>query len=291
MSHIHNTAATRAVSVLSIAGSDSGGGAGIQADLKTFAALGVHGLTAIAALTAQTSRGVHAVHLPPVEFLREQILCLLEDFDVRAVKIGMLADAARIRCVSDALALHPAIPVVLDPVMVASSGARLLAEEAIEALRDELLPRAHVLTPNLPEAEVLVGRALTDAEAVAAAAADLLALGPSWVLMKGGHLNEGAQVCDRLYGGSGLRVWTQPRLDLQPHGTGCTLSSAVAALLACGIDVPQAVEGAVGYVRRALSGAYRPGLGALSVLDHQGASAQYRREHESRGAEPDPTDH
>jgi len=283
MSHIHNTAASRAVSVLSIAGSDSGGGAGIQADLKTFAALGMHGLTAIAALTAQTSRGVHAVHLPPVDFLREQILCLLEDFDVRAVKIGMLADAARIRCVSEALALHPAIPVVLDPVMVASSGARLLAEDAIDAMRDELLPRARVLTPNLPEAEVLVGRALPDPMAIAAAAADLLALGPSWVLMKGGHLNEGAQVCDRLYTGAGMRAWTQPRLDLQPHGTGCTLSSAIAALLARGLDIPQAVEGAVDYVRRALSGAYRPGLGALSVLDHQGAGEPRNREPENRG--------
>lgn len=272
MSRIRNTPSNRAVSVLSIAGSDSGGGAGIQADLKTFAALGVHGLSALTALTAQTTRGVSAVHLPPVDFLREQIRCLIDDFDVRAVKIGMLADAERIHCVADALAAHPHIPLVLDPVMVASSGARLLVQEAIEALRTELLPRATVVTPNLPEAEVLLDRPLQDSSAVALAAAELLAQGADWVLMKGGHLLEGVEVHDRLFGHNEAHEWSQPRLQIQPHGTGCTLSSAIAALLARGLSVPQAVEGAVQYVQRGLKSAYRPGLGELSVLDHYHAA-------------------
>lgn len=272
MSLIRNTLADRPPSVMTIAGSDSGGGAGIQADLKTFAALGVHGLSAVAALTAQTTRGVSAVHAPPVDFLREQILCLMADFDVRAVKIGMLADAERIRCVAECLATGPSIPVVLDPVMVASSGARLLAEDAIEALRTELLPRSTVLTPNLPEAEVLLGRPLPDASAVRTGATTLLAQGAAWVLMKGGHLQEGTRVHDRLFGRDQDYEWSQQRLDMQPHGTGCTLSSAIAALLAHGLDVPQAVGSAVDYVQRALGTSYRPGLGVLSVLDHFGAA-------------------
>ncbi|SDD11416.1 bifunctional hydroxymethylpyrimidine kinase/phosphomethylpyrimidine kinase [Aquimonas voraii] len=272
MSHIHNTLLERPPSVLSIAGSDSGGGAGIQADLKTFAALGVHGLTAIAALTAQTTRGVSAVELPSLGFLHEQIRCLLEDFDVRAIKIGMLADAARIHCVADALAARPDIPVVLDPVMVASSGARLLAADAIHALKLSLLPRATVLTPNLPEAEVLVERPLADAEACAQAAAELRAAGAAWVLMKGGHLGEGDQVHDRLYGADPqVLSWSQQRLDLSPHGTGCTLSSAIAALIATGMEVPAAVGHAIGFVHQALRAAYRPGLGELAVLDHLAA--------------------
>ncbi len=273
MSHIHNTPLERPSSVLSIAGSDSGGGAGVQADLKTFAALGVHGLTAIAALTAQTTRGVSAVELPSLGFLREQIRCLLEDFDVRAIKIGMLADAERIRCVADVLATRPEIPVVLDPVMVASSGARLLAADAIDALRESLLPRATVITPNLAEAEVLVNRSLPDADACARAAAELLGAGARWVLMKGGHLDEGERVHDRLFGGDiEPLVWSQPRLDLAPHGTGCTLSSAIAASMASGMDVPSAVDRAVRFVHRALRQAYRPGTGALWVLDHTRAA-------------------
>lgn len=269
MSHSHNTTDARCPSVLSIAGSDSGGGAGIQADLKTFAALGVHGLTAISALTAQTTRGVSAVELPSLTFLHEQIRCLLEDFDIRAIKIGMLADAERIRCVADALSTRPEIPVVLDPVMVASSGARLLAADAIDALRRTLLPRATVITPNLAEAEVLVDRPLPNAAACAEAAAELRLGGARWVLMKGGHLDEGAQVHDRLFGdGPAPLTWTQQRLDLAPHGTGCTLSSAIAALIANGMDVPSSVGHAIEFVHRGLRHAYRPGGGALWVLDH-----------------------
>lgn len=277
MSHIRNTDETRPPSVLSIAGSDSGGGAGIQADLKTFAALGVHGLTAISALTAQTTRGVSAVHLPPTSFLREQIHVLLDDFDVKSVKIGMLADAERIQCVADALAAHPHLPMVLDPVMVASSGARLLSEDAIDALREALLPRAMVLTPNLPEAEVLLGRALNDMDAIANGAGELLAQGARWVLMKGGHLTEGAQVHDRLFGAHGQHAWSHARLDLQPHGTGCSLSSAIAAFLALGLDVPAATGKAIGFVQYGLQEAYRPGAGRLSVLNHIEAGIRQNR--------------
>jgi hydroxymethylpyrimidine/phosphomethylpyrimidine kinase len=258
----------RAPSVLSIAGSDSGGGAGLQADLKTIAALGMHGLTAVAALTAQTTRGVAAVHLPPVDFLRTQIEVLLDDFDVRAVKIGMLADSTRIACVAEALAARPELPVVLDPVMVASSGARLLADDAIESLRGLLLPRALVLTPNLAEAEVLVGRSLRSASALTEAAAELRGLGAQWVLMKGGHLEEPDGVHDRLYGPQSVDTWTHPRLPLSPHGTGCSLASAIAAGLAAGLHVPQACARAVRFVELALRSASRPGTAPLSVLGH-----------------------
>lgn len=268
----------RRPSVLSIAGSDSGGGAGLQADLKTFAALGMHGLTAVAALTAQTTRGVSAVHLPPVEFLRAQIEALFDDFDIRAVKIGMLADSARIACVADALASRPELPVVLDPVMVASSGARLLADDAIESLRGLLLPRARVLTPNLAEAEVLVGRPLDSATALAQAATELRGLGAQWVLMKGGHLKEPEGVHDRLYGPQSVHKWTHPRLPLSPHGTGCSLASAIAAGLAAGQDVVQACGRAVRFVELALQSASRPGMASLSVLGHFEAGARLSEE-------------
>jgi hydroxymethylpyrimidine/phosphomethylpyrimidine kinase len=258
----------RCSTVMTVAGSDSGGGAGIQADLKTFAAFGVHGVSAIAALTAQTTRGVSAVHLPPVEFLRAQMEDLFADFDVRAVKVGMLADAERICCVAAVLRQFPRVPVVLDPVMVASSGARLLAEDAVQALRDQLVPLASVITPNLPEAEVLLGRSLDSAALLAAAAHDLRAAGAAWALMKGGHLNEGGRVVDRLYGPDTDFAFEHTRLDLSPHGTGCTLSAAIAALLADGASIVNACAGAVSYVQHALRGGYRPGRGPLSVLAH-----------------------
>lgn len=259
-------------SALTIAGSDSGGGAGIQADLKTFAAFGVHGLSAIAALTAQNTRGVTAVHLPPVAFLAAQLDAVFDDFRVGAAKVGMLADAERIECVGASLAAHPHIPLVLDPVMVASSGARLLADSAVQALR-ELSARAHVITPNLPEAEVMLGRALGSVQLLDSAADDLLRLGAKWVLLKGGHLDEGTSVVDRLYGDDGTRhEFRSPRLDVEGHGTGCSLAAALAASLALGRPAPQACLDATGFVARALAGAYRPGLGPLSVLDHFGAA-------------------
>lgn len=260
-------------SILSIAGSDSGGGAGLQADLKTFAALGVHGLIAVAALTAQTTRGVAAVHLPPIEFLRTQIEVLLDDFDVGAIKIGMLADQERIACVAEVLAARPELPVVLDPVMVASSGARLLADEAIDSLRTLLLPRATVLTPNLAEAEVLAGRALNSADDLAQAAAELRSQGAQWVLMKGGHLAETDGVHDRLYGPDSAHHWSHPRLPLSPHGTGCSLASAIAAGLGEGLSAPEACARAVRFVELALQAATRPGTADLSVLGHFQAGA------------------
>ena len=257
----------RPVSALTIAGSDSGGGAGIQADLKTFAAHGVHGLSALAALTAQNTRAVTAVHLPPPAFLRAQVDACFDDFAVRAVKIGMLASAPVIHAVADALEAWNPRHVVLDPVMVASSGARLLQPAALKALRERLLPMATVLTPNIPEAELLLGRRIgSDDEAVAALAA-LQALGARAVLLKGGHL-PGPRVVDRLAIGRRRFETTHPRFDLEGHGTGCTLASAVAANLGLGLSLPEACARAAEYVHGALKGGYRPGKGPLVVLDH-----------------------
>ena len=260
------------VSALTIAGSDSGGGAGIQADLKTFAAHGVHGLSAIAALTAQHTRGVTAVHVPPVEFLRAQIDACFDDFDIGAVKLGMLATAEVIHAVADALQAHAPAPLVLDPVMVATSGARLLAEDALEALRTRLLPRADLLTPNIPEAELLAGMRIASAADAEQALARLLAMGARAVLLKGAHLDEGAQVIDRYRDAATNSVFSHPRLPIEGHGTGCTLASAVAANLCLGLPVPQATAAAVAYVGRALRQGYRPGRGEVRVLDHLGAA-------------------
>ncbi|WP_298577956.1 bifunctional hydroxymethylpyrimidine kinase/phosphomethylpyrimidine kinase [uncultured Luteimonas sp.] len=262
------------VSALTIAGSDSGGGAGIQADLKTFAAHGVHGLSAIAALTAQHTRGVTAVHVPPVEFLRAQIDACFDDFDIGAVKLGMLATAEVIHAVADALQAHAPAPLVLDPVMVATSGARLLAEDALEALRTRLLPRADLLTPNIPEAELLAGMRIASAADAEQALARLLAMGARAVLLKGAHLDEGAQVVDRYRDATTSAVFTHARLPIEGHGTGCTLASAAAARLCLGWPVPQAAAAAVDYVGRALRQGYRPGRGEVRVLDHLGAAEQ-----------------
>ena len=272
----NNPADSRPVSALSIAGSDSGGGAGIQADLRSFDALGVHGLTAIAALTAQTTCGVSAVHPVPVAFLAEQMRVLLDDFKVGAIKIGMLADAERIRCVAGVLAEHPHIPVVLEPVMVASSGARLLQADAVEALRQELLPRCSVVTPNLPEAEVLAGRPLPAAEDRSEAAAALRAAGAGAVLMKGGHVEDGNEVIDRLYTDEGVASWRHPRLAVHGHGTGCSLSAALAALLAQGLGMEAACDRAIAFVHEGLRAAYAPGRGDLHVLGHRVAGQRLR---------------
>lgn len=264
----------RPPSALTIAGSDSGGGAGIQADLKTFAAHRVHGLSAIAALTAQNTRGVTAVHVPPPAFLRAQIAACFDDFRIVAVKIGMLADAEVIAAVADALAARRAqgFALVLDPVMVATSGARLLADDAVDALRTRLLPLADLVTPNLPEAEVLTGRAIPDAAAAEAAIAQLLAAGARAVLLKGGHLAEGEAVVDRYRDRSQAREWRHPRLAVEAHGTGCTLAAAVAAGLCRGLALADATAAAVAYVGRALQAGTRPGRGGLVVLDHFGAA-------------------
>src|SRR5690606_32891312 len=196
----------RPPSALTIAGFDSGGGAGIQADLKAFAAHGVHGLSAIAALTAQHTRGVVAVHVPPVAFLRAQIDACFEDFRIGAVKLGMLANAGVIHAVADAFDAHPPPFLVLDPVMVATSGAKLLEDDALEALRTRLIPRADLLTPNIPEAELLTGMRIEHAAAAARALEALREMGCRAVLLKGGHLDEGGEVVDRYRDGAGEAV-------------------------------------------------------------------------------------
>jgi hydroxymethylpyrimidine/phosphomethylpyrimidine kinase len=256
---------------LTIAGSDSGGGAGIQADLKTFAAHGVHGLSAIAALTAQNTRGVAAVHVPPVSFLRAQIDACFEDFEIGAVKLGMLATAEVIHAVADALETHRPRFVVLDPVMVATSGARLLAEDALDAMRTRLLPLATLLTPNIPEAELLLGHPIHDGDAADRAVAVLRARGPHAILLKGGHLDEGETVVDRYEDGSTGTRFIHDRVAVNGHGTGCTLASAIAANLCRGLALRDACAAAIDYVFAALRGGYRPGDKGIVVLDHFGA--------------------
>ncbi len=260
-------ASARTLCALTIAGSDSGGGAGIQADLKTFAAHGLHGLSAIAALTAQNSRGVSAVHVPPADFLRKQIDACFEDFNIGAVKLGMLANARIIHAVADVLEQHKPKMIVLDPVMVASSGAVLLEPAALEAMCTRLLPLATVITPNIPEAELLLGHAIANDDDAEAALVELLALGARAVLLKGGHL-KGKELVDRLDDGRQLFEFVHPRLKVEGHGTGCTLASAMAANLARRMPLAQACDAAADYVHGALASAYRPGKGKLAVLDH-----------------------
>jgi hydroxymethylpyrimidine/phosphomethylpyrimidine kinase len=239
--------------VLSIAGSDSGGGAGVQADLKTFAALGCYGMTAITALTAQNTQGVRAIHGVPPAMLRAQIDAVLEDIGAHAVKIGMLHSPEIVLTVAEAIDRHALEKVVLDPVMVATSGAVLIDQPAIAVLVRELFGRATVVTPNLDEAALLVGRSLDSEAAMEAAAHELLAMGATAVLLKGGHL-AGDVVSDLLLTNNGEVHWMRaPRIaTANTHGTGCTLSSAIAAQLALGATLLQAVQAARAYVRAAL---------------------------------------
>lgn len=269
--------ATRPVSALTIAGSDSGGGAGIQADLKTFAAHRVHGLSALAALTAQHTRGVTAVEVPPTAFLDAQIAACFDDFEIGAVKIGMLATSDVIATVAAAMDRHFPPHIVLDPVMIATSGDKLLADDAVEALRRRLLPMASVITPNLPEAEFLLGRTIPDLDAMRRACDDLLDLGAGAVFLKGGHLATGEEVIDlvaqrRDSGGRLHREIRHPRLDVNAHGTGCTLAAALAAGLALGLPLMDACRSASDYVHRALRLGSRPGRSEVLVLDHFGAA-------------------
>jgi hydroxymethylpyrimidine/phosphomethylpyrimidine kinase len=259
---------TRPYSVLTIAGSDSGGGAGIQADLKTFAAHGVHGLSAIAALTAQHTRGVTAVHVPPVAFLRAQIDACFDDFRIGAVKLGMLANAEVIREVADAMQIHKPQHIVLDPVMVATSGARLLESDALEAMRTQLIPLASILTPNIPEAELLLGRPIADDEAADAALLQLLELGARAMLLKGGHIAGTGRMVDRYSDGEQPAEFVHDRLEVEGHGTGCTLASAIAANLCRGMALVAACEAATDYVHGALRNATYPGCSRIAVLDH-----------------------
>lgn len=241
---------------LTIAGSDSSGGAGIQADLKTFAALGVYGASVIVALTAQNTQGVTGIHDVPADFVRAQIDAVFSDLDVDAVKIGMLSQAASIEAVAKGLADHRAKNIVLDPVMVATSGDRLLAADAVEALRKLLIPRALVVTPNLPEAAALVGAspARNDKE-MEVQARELLALGARNVLIKGGH-GSGDESIDLLIGaGDVVRLSAKRIATKNLHGTGCTLSSAIAAGLAKGLDLKEASRQAKAYVTAAIAAA------------------------------------
>ncbi len=263
----------RPISILTIAGSDSGGGAGIQADLKTFAAHRVHGLSAIAALTAQHTRGVTAIHAPPTDFLRAQIDACFDDFRIGAVKLGMLATAAIIDTVADALERYRPAHVVVDPVMVATSGAKLLEDDALAALRARLLPLATVLTPNLPEAELLLGHPIHCEADMPQAAQELLACGADGVLLKGGHLEQGDSVIDLYVERGGVATGIRhPRLSIVAHGTGCTLASAVAANLGRGMNPQAACQAASAYIHDALRRGYRPGRSEVLVLDHFGAA-------------------
>ena len=247
-------AGSRYARVLSIAGSDSGGGAGIQADLKTCAALGCYGMTAITALTAQNTRGVRSIHAVPAAMLRDQIAAVVEDIGVDAVKIGMLHAPEIVQVVADALREYRLQQVVLDPVMVATSGDRLIAEETVSVLVQALFPLATVVTPNLDEAALLIGRSLRSSEDLEAAAQELLALGAPSVLLKGGHL-PGDKVEDLLVerGGASQR-WSAARIPSRNvHGTGCTLSSAIACYLALGEPLAEAIAKARQYILGAIA--------------------------------------
>ncbi|WP_440109093.1 bifunctional hydroxymethylpyrimidine kinase/phosphomethylpyrimidine kinase [Acidovorax sp. BL-A-41-H1] len=248
------TPARRYARVLSIAGSDSGGGAGIQADLKTFSALGCYGMTAITAITAQNTCGVTGIHGIPPEMLRAQIDAVVQDIGVDAVKIGMLHSPDVVRVVAEAIRTHQLPHVVLDPVMVATSGDKLIADETVGVLVRELFPLAEVITPNLDEAGWLLGRSISSADALPEAAQALLGLGARAALLKGGHL-PGNWVVDLLavQGGSTQRLESQRIATHNGHGTGCTLSSAIAAFLAIGEPLPLAVENARAYILGAIA--------------------------------------
>jgi hydroxymethylpyrimidine/phosphomethylpyrimidine kinase len=259
-------AAIRRPRLLTIAGSDSGGGAGIQADLKTFAAFGGYGMSAVTAVTAQNTRTVRGLALVPAALVAAQIAAVAEDIGVDAAKTGMLGSAAIVRAVAAAVRRFALVPLVVDPVMVAKSGARLLDPRAISALRRELLPQAALVTPNLAEAEVLAGRAITSEAAMERAAVELyLALGAP-VLIKGGHLP--GRPVDVLASPAGLARFVGRRRPARAtHGAGCTLSAAIAALLAAGRPLEDSIAEGKGYLEEAMARAPRIGRG-VSPPDH-----------------------
>jgi hydroxymethylpyrimidine/phosphomethylpyrimidine kinase len=251
--------------VLAIAGSDSGGGAGIQADLKTMLALGVHGMTVICAVTAQNSIGVQGYWELPREAILAQLDSVLSDIGAQAIKTGMLASAEIVHTVADALAGVDA-PLVVDPVAVSKHGDSLLSDGTLEALSSELLPLATVVTPNLLEAELLTGMRITDDRDMLDAAKRIAARGPQWVLVKGGHLP--GNPADLMVGnGRVLRYRGRRIASRHTHGTGCTLASAIASHLAMGADVPAAVESAKEYITGAIDGGFPLGAG-IGPVDH-----------------------
>jgi len=255
---------------LTIAGSDSGGGAGIQADLKTFAAHGVFGLCAITALTAQNTTGVQAVFEVPAGFVGLQIDSVVSDFGADAVKIGMLSSVAIIEAVAAKLAQHRLAPVVLDPVMVAKGGDSLLREEAKSALVRILLPLATVVTPNIPEAEVLCGFAIGDRASMRRAAVAILELGPKAVVVKGGHMEDEESSVDLFFDGREYREYSSRRIaSKNTHGTGCSFSSAIAAGLALGLALPEAIASAKDYISAIIAASVDLGLGhGHGPMDH-----------------------
>jgi hydroxymethylpyrimidine/phosphomethylpyrimidine kinase len=245
---------------LTVAGSDSGGGAGIQADLKTFAALRVFGTSAITALTAQNSLGVHHVETASPESVRRQMEAVLSDFPVGAAKTGMLAESAIIETVAAVFRQFGLGHLVVDPVMVAQSGDPLLAETAEETMKESLIPLAELVTPNLPEAQRLVGFPVESLEEMEKAAERILEMGARSVLVKGGH-GSGEEVTDLFHDGH-VRVFRHQRIKtIDTHGTGCTLSAAIAAELAAGCEIHEAVERGLAYLQAALRRGFRPGKG------------------------------
>jgi hydroxymethylpyrimidine/phosphomethylpyrimidine kinase len=247
---------------LTIAGSDSSGGAGVQADLKSFAALGVYGASVITALTAQNTRGVSGIHLVPPAFVTAQMDAVFGDLDVKAVKIGMVAQPATIDAIAAALTRWSPANIVLDPVMVATSGDRLLSADAVAGLRKKLIPRAALITPNLAEAAALLDEPVASSEAaIADQGKRLLAMGCPAVLIKGGH-GQGVESIDYLFGANGTIALPAPRIITEnTHGTGCSLSSAIAALLAKGEALETAVRHAKAWVTAAIAAADRLDIG------------------------------
>jgi hydroxymethylpyrimidine/phosphomethylpyrimidine kinase len=251
--------------VLTVAGSDSGGGAGIQADLKTMLALGVHGMSVITAVTAQDSTGVHGYWELPVEAVDAQLVAVIDDIGVDAVKTGMLASPDLVGIMVKRLR-DVAAPIVVDPVCVSKHGDALLVPAAVEAIVADLLPLATVVTPNLAEVQQLTGLVVDDAAGQRRAAAALLELGSTWVLVKGGHL--AGDAVDLLTDGDTVEELRAPRLDnAHTHGTGCTLASAIASYLALGLSVPDAVRGAKAYVTGAIAAGFPLGAG-IGPVDH-----------------------
>jgi hydroxymethylpyrimidine/phosphomethylpyrimidine kinase len=256
--------------VLTIAGSDSGAGAGIQADLKTFAALGVFGTTAVTALTAQNTATVAAVHVPPPEFLDAQISTVLDDFDVRAVKTGMLASATVAATVARRAELGHLPNLVVDPVLVTSSGHQLLEDGAERVYLERLFPQALVVTPNMGEAALLVRRPVTNVDGMVAAALELRRSGARFVVVKGGHLADDEDAVDVVFDGDDITLLRAARVpSANTHGTGCTFASAVAAHLAMGFDVVTAARKSKDFVTAAIAGAaaWKLGVGH-GPLDH-----------------------
>ena len=260
---------------LTIAGSDSGGGAGIQADLKTFTCLGVYGTSAVTALTAQNTQTVSGVFPATAEFVAQQIDAVCSDIGTDATKTGMLFNAAIIGVVADCVQKHRLTNLVVDPVMIATSGDALIEPDGQAAMKERLLPRAFLVTPNIPEAEMLAGHPITNEKEMETAAQGILALGAKHVLIKGGHM-DGVEIVDLLIGEDIRREFRVPRIKTNnTHGTGCTLSAAITAYLACGLDIVDAIAEAKIYLQRAIAESLTLGQGH-GPLNHMAAGNTIR---------------